>query len=155
MRSNPTSRASVLFAAVALCAAACSEGPSVAPSPTPPTANPTPPITSFVGDYSITVDLPESCTNIPESLRRRIYQAKVTLAGPSDVVPDVRVVGAGYSEQMLLGALYYRFGTSGLTLDWNNFFEQECTDFKAERLEDGRLLKICGQGGAQVVGSDV
>jgi hypothetical protein len=101
----------------------------------------------FTGAFALTMELDDTCGHVPASARRRTYSATVADRGWHFV--PINVVGEGFGAEQLLGEVF----TGQLSplyptepqLRWNN--GSSCCDV-LERLDDGRLLAVCGKGPA-------
>ena len=126
--------------------------PGLPPAPNP--AQP-PPVTNqpsgLAGAYSLTIDIPESCAELPEAARRRTYDAKLD---PSPYAYlSIRIVGEGYAVPTVTGDMWGA-GVDRVSVDWNNFDIEGC-DGRPESLPDGRTLMICGSGVGLVDGTTI
>ena len=135
-------------------AIAC-QGPT-RPGPVAVPATPSPPVTNglltgLAGSYSLTIDIPDACAQLPEAERRRTYYA--TLESTPYPYLVIRVAGEGYALPTLTGELWNN-GESGVALDWNNFDIGGC-DGREESLPDGGTLMICGNGVGMVDGTTI
>ena len=65
---------------VAILASACSGSAPTTPTPSPTTAVPSS-VANLVGDYTLTVEIDETCAVVPQSERVRRYDAIVHVPG--------------------------------------------------------------------------
>ena len=137
-----------------LLAARCGGGPtgpaSQPPSP-PPIANPVPPLETYAGVYTLTIDVPDQCSGLQDAVRRRTYQATLKPSPFRYLV--VEIVGGGFSRPVVPGELWP--GVDGqLALEWNSFDIGGCDGY-FEPLSDGRSMMICGVGAGVLDGSTI
>jgi hypothetical protein len=150
MLSEELMRSDALLAGVLITLSALSVAcdglarPAVAPAPTPNPAPPPPanPAQALAGSYTLTIDIAESCAELPEAARRRTYSATL------DQTPygyfTIRVVGGGYDAPTVTGDMK-GYSAGHVSFDWNSFDIGGC-DGRPESLPDGRTLMICGSG---------
>ena len=55
------------------------------------------PLDGLTGAYTLTIDLPAACAELPEAERRRIYEATLDRR-PISYRTGIRIVGAGYDR---------------------------------------------------------
>ena len=136
---------------VCVSAVAC-DGPTrpapIAPIPVPPLTNT---LDGLDGDYTLTIDLPAACAELPEAERRRTYDATF---GPTPYAYlTIRIVGEGYDLPTVTGDMRSD-GEGRVTFNWNNFDIGGC-DGWPERLPDGGTLMICGSAVGVVDGTTI
>lgn len=71
-------------------------------SPVAPASLPPPPAAKFAGDYALTIETDEKCTEFPESLRVWAYSAVLEDHG----YLSIQVFGRGFNEPIVVGQLY-------------------------------------------------
>jgi hypothetical protein len=133
-----------LLATVLLAVAppACSNPPAPTP-PSPPVRFPD--LKMMAGTCTLTIDLDDGCSAMPEAAGRRIYRATLEDRGWHYLV--VSIVGGGFSEAPQVGDLFS--GELGAVqrydrrLQWNSF---DLTCDVREPLVDGGELAVCGEG---------
>jgi hypothetical protein len=142
MNGQLLEKASVLFT-VCVLAVGCGDR---AMGPTVPTPQPPPPpqsaIAELAGLYTLTVTLGEQCSALPETVRRRTYQANL-VATPYAYLA-ISLVGGGFTEPVVTGDLWPA-PNGQITIDWNNFDIGGCDGYP-EPLSDGTALMVCGGG---------
>ena len=124
--------------------------PVVSTPPASSVIHPGPALEALAGSYTLTLNVSDQCTAIPDAARRRTYQA--TLEKPSSELPGrllhaylpIRIVGGGFTRPTGTGEL--RSGADGtVSISWNNFDMDGC-DGPREPLPDGSSLMVCGEG---------
>ena len=133
--------------------------PTAAPTarPGPATLTPGPPIPvsnplgALAGAYTLTIDIPDACPDLPDAARRRTYD--VTLVSSPYQYLGIRIVGGGYGVPTGVGDMWDA-GQGRVSIDWNNFDIYGC-DGSPEALPDGRTLMICGGGLGVVDGTTI
>lgn len=137
-------------------------GPQPSSPPTPTSPSPTPPALSFgplLGNYALTIQIDDTCSNIPQPMRLRAYNAVLDDGpfSPGRLPPQrqrymtVRVVGGGFSAPAYMADLWDR-GDSRLQLEWNEDIGG-CGD--PEPLTDSAQLYLCGSGPAILIDSTI
>jgi hypothetical protein len=105
---------------------------------------------ALAGSYTLTLNVSEQCTAIPDAVRRRTYQATldktpypVPFRVPYPYLP-IRIVGGGFIKPTGTGDLWS--GADGrVSINWNNLEIEGC-DGPREPLPDGSSLMVCGEG---------
>jgi len=121
----------------------CAGSPS-APSPSPsPTASP---FTSIVGDYTLTIEIDESCGSIPLPLRTRAYD--VVLEDKGWHFMPIRIADARFGY--LGGEIWPPGPDSRYRVKWNNFDIGGCDYPEAT---GSTQLYVCGDGFGTLTGS--
>ena len=130
-------------------------GPLVSLPSTPTSPSPPPSASRFshlLGNYALTIQIDDTCSNVPGALRLRAYDA-VLEDGPfspgrlpvqRQQYMTVRVVGGGFSEPAYVADVWDR-GDSRLQLEWNEDIGG-CSD--PEPLTNSTQLYLCGSGPA-------
>jgi hypothetical protein len=138
---------SIVFLPALLACSASPTAPSAAPSPPSPFA------TLARGYYALDVDIDESCTGFPTSLRRRRYEAVIEDPGWHYLL--VRVLGSGFSTSPVVGELWVRDESRGFRwptrLRWNEFEDEG----HPETLTDSRKLALSGSGEMAIAESTI
>ena len=120
---------------------ACGHSPT---APSTPPSEPSPFANLARGYYALTVEIDESCTGFPASLRQRRYDTVIEDPGWHFLL--VRVTGNGFAGSPVVGELWVRDETRGFRwptrLRWNDG-EGEIV---AEMLPDARQLILSGNG---------
>ena len=126
-----------------LCASVgCAASPS-APSPTSPTASP---FTSIVGDYTLTIEIDESCGSIPPALRTRAYD--VVLEDKGWHFMPIRMADERFGY--LGGEIWPPGPDARYRFEWNNFDIGGCDYPEAT---GSTQLYVCGDGLGTLTGS--
>lgn len=135
---------------ICVLALAC-DGPT---RPTPIAPIP-PPLTNTLdglsGAYTLTIDLPSACAELPEAERQRTYDA--TFAPTPYAYLTVRIVGEGYDVPTITGDMHSD-GQGRVSFNWNSFDIGGC-DGWPELLPDGGTLMICGSAAGVVDGTTI
>ena len=124
--------------------------PPTAPSPAP-SSNISNRLDALAGTYVVTIDLPETCAELPETERHRTYAATLEKSPYSSL--GIRIAGAGYATPTVVGDMWDD-GVGKVRLDWNNFDIGGC-DGLPESMPDGRPLMICGRGDGVIEGPTI
>jgi len=115
-------------------------------SPTTPTAAPSPPPASpfavVTGNYDLTIEIDDKCTQIPPTLRVRRYVA--TLEDRGWHFLPVNVVGGGFVKPTLMADLWPPSPDGRWRLEWNSFDIGGC-DYP-EPLTESTELYVCADG---------
>jgi hypothetical protein len=115
-------------------------------TPTAPTAAPSPPPASpfavVTGHYELTIEIDDTCTHIPPTLRVRRYDA--TLEDRGWHYLPVKVVGGGFAEPTLMADLWPPSPDGRWRLNWNSFDVGGC-DYP-EPLTESTALYVCADG---------
>ena len=121
----------------------CAASPS-APSPSPsPIASP---FASIVGDYTLTIEIDESCGSIPLPLRTRAYN--VVLEDKGWHFMPIRMADARFGY--LGGEIWPPGPDSRYRFEWNNFDIGGCDYPEAT---GSTQLYVCGDGFGTLTGS--
>ena len=141
---------------VTILASACSGSNSAPMTPTQsPTTGVLSAVAKLVGNYTLTIEIDESCVVVPQSERVRRYDATVD-ASPWEYPSEqlIRVVGGGFKEPMKMGRFFSSDGNFRyLRLDWNSFDFPGCDTL--EPLTDSKQLAMCGSGSPAVSDSTI
>jgi hypothetical protein len=139
---------------IAIFASACSGSAPTTPTQSPTAAAPSL-VANLVGNYTLTVEIDDTCAVVPQSERVRRYDAIVDAspwASPSEQL--IRVVGGGFTEPTTMGRFFSSDGNSRfIRLDWNSFDFPGCDTL--EPLPDSRRLALCGSGTPAMTDSTV
>jgi hypothetical protein len=92
----------------------CTESPSAPSSSPPPPASP---FTNILGDYTLTLDLDESCASIPQPLRTRTYD--VVLEDKGWHFMPIRMADGRFGD--LGGEIWPPGPDARYRFEWNNF----------------------------------
>ena len=134
---------SVVYWMLLSASAGCAASPS-APSPPPsPTASP---FTSIVGDYTLTIEIDESCGSIPLPLRTRAYD--VVLEDKGWHFMPIRMADERFGY--LGGEIWPPGPDSRYRFKWNNFDIGGC-DYPEPT--GSTQLYVCGDGFGTLTGS--
>ena len=112
--------------------------------PTAPTTPPAPasPFAGVAGNYELTIEIDDQCTQIPPALRVRRYDARLEDRGWHFL--PVSVVGGGFTEPKLMADLWPPSPDGRWRLNWNSFDAGGC-DYP-EPLTESRELYVCADG---------
>ena len=102
-------------------------------------------LSHLAGAYTLTIDLAESCTNLPEEARRRVYQA--SMGTTQHAYLSIQAGGTVRGD-------LWPFDGGRVRVNWNNFDVSGC-DGVLDTLPDGRSLMICGDGPRVSEGSTI
>jgi hypothetical protein len=132
---------------LALLVASCnSQSRPIEPSATP-SASPFADLKPLIGTFTLTIELDETCINLPPSARRRVYTVTAVDRGWHFV--PISVVGGGFGAEQLLGEVFTGqlspLRSTEPQLRWNAA-DIDCS--VPERLDEVQSLAVCGEGPA-------
>jgi hypothetical protein len=135
-----------VVSAVGMAALPACSGSTAAPSPLQ--SQPPSPFAGIVGNYTLTIDLDQKCTNIPQSLRERIYDVALQDEGQ---FLEVHITDEGFGY--LGGDLWPQQNSeSRFDFRWNDRFDGAggC-DYPDPT--GSTPFYLCGNGTATITGS--